>query len=170
MCNRAHNRLGLRLRPSGTIVASISNFVLDRDDIDNPSPGTLPAVRPRSSRPVALGGGAQGRVGRAMTKSPRRRLVQMALVAVACFGAAQLGRLLQLPGTSASPVSPASGIGLAAMLLAGPAVWPGVLAAAFLANATTLPFSAGGLLAAAAIALGNVAEPLVAVWLIGRVS
>ena len=105
-----------------------------------------------------------------MTSWPRRRVVQIAIVALAYYGAARLGMLLQLPGTIGSPVLPASGIGLAAMLLAGPVVWPGVLAASFLANLSALPFSAAGLAAAAAIALGNVAEPLLAVLLIGRVS
>jgi two-component system sensor histidine kinase/response regulator len=105
-----------------------------------------------------------------MTAWPRRRVVQIAVVALAYYGAARLGLLLQLPGTVVSPVSPASGIALAAMMLAGPAVWPGVLVAAFLANASTVPFSVAGLAAAAAIAVGNVAEPWLAVLLIGRVS
>src|SRR5207244_1582832 len=39
---------------------------------------------------------------------------KLAVVAAAYYGAARLGLLLQLPGTSASPVWPPSGIGLAA--------------------------------------------------------
>ena len=39
-----------------------------------------------------------------------------------------------MEGGAASPVWPPSGIGLAAILLLGSRVWPGILAGAFLAN------------------------------------
>jgi integral membrane sensor domain MASE1 len=103
-------------------------------------------------------------------KTPSRQLLEIIAVGVVYYTAARLGLLLQLPGTNASPVWPPSGIGLAAMLLFGTRVWPGIAAAAFFANLLTLPFTSAGLLAAAAIAAGNTVEQLVAVSLIRRVS
>ena len=84
-------------------------------------------------------------------------VAQTAVVGVLYYGAARLGLLLQLPGTNASPVWPPSGIGLAAVLVLGWRVTPGILIAAFLANLLTLkPDEDGstlpGLSAAAGIA------------------
>src|SRR3954471_23146661 len=86
---------------------------------------------------------------------------KLAAVAVLYYGAARLGLLLQLPGTNASPVWPPSGIGLAAVLLIGLRVWPGILLGAFLANLLTLSEDAPTgtrLLAASAIGVGNTLE------------
>ncbi|MFL5328018.1 MAG: MASE1 domain-containing protein [Gemmataceae bacterium] len=87
-------------------------------------------------------------------------------VGLAYYVAARFGLLLQLPGTNASPVWPPSGIGLAALLIFGINVWPGIWAAAFLANLLTLPENSSGLLAALGIASGNTAEQLFAALLI----
>ena len=59
---------------------------------------------------------------------------EMALVALVYYAAARLGLLLQLPGTNASPVWPPSGIGLAALMMFGLRVWPGIMLGAFLAT------------------------------------
>jgi two-component sensor histidine kinase/integral membrane sensor domain MASE1 len=99
-----------------------------------------------------------------------RLVLQVVAVAGVYYLAARLGLLLQLPGTNASPVWPPSGIALAAMLLFGRRLWPGVLIGAFLANLLTLPSSLGGLTAAAVIALGNTLEALIAASLILRLT
>ena len=94
--------------------------------------------------------------------------MRTALVALSYYATARLGLLLQLPGTNASPVWPPSGIGLAAVLIFGLRVWPGIAIAAFLANLLTLPHTPAGLLAAGAICLGNTLEQVVALLLIRR--
>jgi PAS domain S-box-containing protein len=64
-----------------------------------------------------------------------------------------------------SPVWPPAGIALAALLLAGDRVWPAIAAGAFLVNFLS-PISPG---AAAALAAGNTAGPLVGAWLVRRI-
>ena len=63
--------------------------------------------------------------------------VTVLAVALAYFLLARLGLLLASVNPSASPVWPASGLALAAVLLAGPRIWPAVMIGAFAANATT---------------------------------
>src|SRR5262249_26152235 len=87
-------------------------------------------------------------------------------VALVYYAAARLGLLLQLPGTNASPVWPPSGIGLAALLLFGLKVWPGILLGAFFANLLTLPDTAPGFLASCSIGVGNTLEQIVALLLL----
>jgi signal transduction histidine kinase/CheY-like chemotaxis protein len=65
---------------------------------------------------------------------------------------------------SASPVWPPAGIALAAFLLVGGRVWPGIFLAAFVVNVTT----AGGVLTSLAIAGGNALEGFVGAHLVGR--
>src|SRR5947208_1752330 len=106
-----------------------------------------------------------------MTTPPLRALAQLAGVALAYYAAARLGLLLQLPGTNASPVWPPSGIGLAAVLLFGLRVWPGILVGAFLANLLTLSADAPTgtrVLAASLIGVGNTLEHVVAFLLLSR--
>jgi PAS domain S-box-containing protein len=100
--------------------------------------------------------------------APLRGIASVVGVAVAYFAAARVGLLLQLPGTNASPWWPPSGIGLAALLVLGPRIWPGILLAAFLANLLTLPATSAGVLASAAISVGNTLEQLTALLLIHR--
>ena len=101
----------------------------------------------------------------------RRAIWEVIVVAAAGYATARLGLLLQLPGTSVSAVWPASGIGLAAVLLLGPRVWPGITVAAFLTYSATLPLaSVDDVVTAAVIAAGHTLEPLTAWALITRVS
>ena len=101
----------------------------------------------------------------------RRAIWEVIVVAAACYATARLGLLLQLPGTSVSAVWPASGIGLAAVLLLGPRVWPGITVAAFFTYSATLPLaSVDDVVTAAVIAAGHTLEPLTAWALITRVS
>ncbi len=98
----------------------------------------------------------------------RRRVVQWLLVALAYFAAARLGLAMQLGATQASPVWPPSGIAVAAIVLLGPGVWPGVLVGASLAN---LLESGGGPAAAlvnSGIGIGNCLEGLAGAALVRR--
>jgi PAS domain S-box-containing protein len=83
---------------------------------------------------------------------------QALLLAAAYFGAAKLSLLLAIPPGYATAVWPPSGIALAATLLAGPRIWPGIWVAAALTNLTVqgLP------LVAALIATGNTLEAVAA--------
>src|SRR6266436_9651466 len=60
--------------------------------------------------------------------------VKVFIVAILYYGAANLSLRLALEKTNASPVWPPSGIALAAVLLWGYRIWPGILLGAFLAN------------------------------------
>jgi PAS domain S-box-containing protein len=97
-----------------------------------------------------------------------RSSAQLLAVAGLYYASARLGLLLQLPGTNASPVWPPSGIGLAALLLFGLRVWPGITLGAFLANLLTLPLTAPGMSAASAIAVGNTLEQVVALLVLRK--
>jgi PAS domain S-box-containing protein len=102
-------------------------------------------------------------------KSTTARSVALALV---YFVVARASLSLAIPGSNASPVWPPSGIALAAVLLLGWRVWPGIAAGAFAANLVTfLGHGAGwpvALPASAAIALGNAGEALAAQWIVRR--
>jgi PAS domain S-box-containing protein len=92
------------------------------------------------------------------------QLVQMLLVAVAYFIAAKLSLLLAIPPGYATAVWPPSGIALAAMLLWGPRLWPGIWLGAALTNLTI----EGSPLLAALIATGNTLEAVIGAALIRR--
>ncbi len=56
-------------------------------------------------------------------------------MAVLCYGCARLGLLFAFHQTNVSPVWPPAGFALAAVLLRGYRIWPGILVGALLANA-----------------------------------
>src|ERR671919_964687 len=87
------------------------------------------------------------------------------LVAIAYYAAAKLGLRLALVERNITPFWPPTGIAVAAFLLVGRSVWPGVALAAFLVN---FPISTSGL-AASATAAGNTLAPLVAATLLAKV-
>jgi signal transduction histidine kinase/integral membrane sensor domain MASE1 len=87
----------------------------------------------------------------------------LALAAV-YFVSGKFGLSLASMNRSASPVWPPTGIALAALLLWGYGLWPGVFAGAFLVNITTQ----GPVLMALGIAAGNTLEALLGAWLITR--
>lgn len=91
---------------------------------------------------------------------------------VAYFGLAALGLLLAMPGTNATAIWLPTGLAIAACLRYGPSVWPAILAGAFLANTLALArlgLPTGPLLGAAlATAIGNLAEALLAGYLVER--
>src|SRR5438094_6741163 len=78
--------------------------------------------------------------------------------------AGKLGLLLAFVHASASAVWPPTGIALAAFLLLGYRVWPGILLGAFLVNAAT----AGSIATSFGIAAGNTLEGIVGAWLVNR--
>ena len=121
-----------------------------------------------------------------------RYLIQVILLAAAYLAAATIGLVAFAldPARVATAVWPASGIALAAVLLLGMRVWPGVWLGALLANgmnalvALAVSGSVGepgawlgellekmpnvSLATAAAIATGNTCEALLAAWLCRR--
>src|SRR4051812_17075279 len=68
--------------------------------------------------------------------SPWAYAGQVALLAVVYWACARLALLLAIPPGYASPIWPASGIALAALLVLGRRLWPGVLAGSLAANLT----------------------------------
>jgi integral membrane sensor domain MASE1 len=86
-------------------------------------------------------------------------------LALVYFGAAKLGLALAFATPSVTAVWPPTGIALAALVLGGRRLWPGVAAGAFLANVSTdLP-----LYTTLGITVGNTLEAIVGAALLGRV-
>ena len=89
----------------------------------------------------------------------------LVLVGAAYYLGARVGLTLSLVERNVTPLWPPTGIAVAAFLLFGRSLWPGVAVAAFAVN---LPISEGPL-AAAVTAAGNTLAPLVAAMLLARV-
>ncbi|HWM75994.1 MAG TPA: MASE1 domain-containing protein, partial [Methylomirabilota bacterium] len=80
--------------------------------------------------------------------------------------AAKLGLKLALVHASATAVWPPTGIALAALLLLGRRMWPGIFIGAFVANVTT----AGSVATSLGIATGNTLEAVLGVYLVRRLA
>src|SRR6059036_2148879 len=80
------------------------------------------------------------------------------------FIAGKFGLMLASLHASASPVWPAAGIALGALLVLGYRVWPAIFVGAFLVNVTT----AGNVATSLAVASGNTLEALCGAWLVNR--
>ncbi|MBV8940420.1 MAG: MASE1 domain-containing protein, partial [Solirubrobacterales bacterium] len=78
-------------------------------------------------------------------------LARVGVVAAAYFGAAKLGLLFAFSNSSVTAVWPPSGLALAAVVLCGARIWPGIWLGAFLANLTTQ----GSVPAVVGVATGN---------------
>ncbi len=91
-------------------------------------------------------------------------LRRIALLTAMYFAVAKFSLLLAVPPGYATAVWPPSGIALAALLLAGPRIWPGVWLGAALTNLTIQ----GAPLLAAMIATGNTLEAVVGAELVRR--
>src|SRR5688572_3483657 len=104
-------------------------------------------------------------VGRPSRRDLVRHLGLLVLVGLAYYAGARLGLTLSLVERNVTPLWPPTGIAVAAFVLVGRSLWPGVAVAAFLVN---LPISEGPL-AAAVTAAGNTLAPLVAALLLERV-
>lgn len=91
-------------------------------------------------------------------------LAELAIVGVAYLLLAKVGLALASINPSSSPIWPASGFALAALLLQGVRMWPAIFLAALVANETT----AGSTYTSLAIAVGNTLECVVGVYAINR--
>ncbi|MBX3302137.1 MAG: MASE1 domain-containing protein [Nitrospira sp.] len=98
-------------------------------------------------------------------KLRRLQFVRSVLVLAALYvGAAKLGLMLAFVHASATAVWPPTGMTLAAFLILGYRVWPGIFLGAFLANQLT----AGSILTSLGIATGNTLEGLMGAYLMNR--
>lgn len=101
-------------------------------------------------------------------------LLRLAAVAAAYAVCGRLSLLLAIPPGYATAVWPPSGVALAAMLLGGPRLWPGVLLGSFLVNistawdASTTPALARSLAIALSIGGGAALQALAGAQLIRR--
>jgi signal transduction histidine kinase len=99
---------------------------------------------------------------------PERRLlyaVQLLVLAGVYVGAAKLGLALRVAHGVITPVWAPTGLAIAALVLFGTRLWPGVAIGALVANATSgvsVPVATG-------IAVGNTLEALTATYLLRRV-
>ena len=91
-------------------------------------------------------------------------LLQLALVAIAYWGAARLSLHVALVRGQVTPIWPPTGIALVAFLTLGYRMWPAVALGAFFVN---LPLGPSPL-AAAIIGVGNTLAPLASAWLLRR--
>src|SRR2546427_462937 len=102
-----------------------------------------------------------------------RWAIAILVVAMLCHGAANLSLRLALEKANASPVWPPSGIALAAVLLWGYRIWPGILLGAFLANVVAFFANQAAsartiVVVSSAIGIGNTLEAVVAAFLLHR--
>ncbi len=88
----------------------------------------------------------------------------IALFTAIYFIAGKFGLMFATVHQSASAIWPPTGIALAALLLLGYRLWPGVFLGAFLVNVTT----AGSVFTSFCIAVGNTLEVLIAAYLINK--
>jgi signal transduction histidine kinase len=95
-----------------------------------------------------------------------RPLLAAAILAAIYFVAGKLSLKLAFLNASASPVWPPAGIAVAALLLFGYRLWPGIFVGAFLVNLLT----AGNIFSSLGIAAGNTFEALIAVSLVQNVA
>ncbi|HET7171766.1 MAG TPA: MASE1 domain-containing protein [Gaiellales bacterium] len=93
------------------------------------------------------------------------RIGLTAMIGAVYFAAAKFGLSLAFETKQVTAVWPPTGIALAALLLFGWRIWPGVLAGALVANATTSEAA----LTALGIAVGNTATALIGWYLLRRV-
>src|SRR6266436_4150648 len=98
------------------------------------------------------------------TKSKAWHVEESFVLAAIYFGCGAFGLSLALVNKSASAVWPPSGLALAALLLGGTRLWPGVFAGAFLVNILTQ----GSVATSLVIAAGNTLEALVGAKLVSR--
>ncbi|MEO7276288.1 MAG: MASE1 domain-containing protein [Vicinamibacterales bacterium] len=97
---------------------------------------------------------------------PRRAVfvAHLAALTLAYYLAGRLGLSMAFLNASASPIWPPTGIAVAALLLFGRQLWPGVAAGAFFVNLSVT----GSVWVASAIALGNTLEAWLGAYLVER--
>jgi PAS domain S-box-containing protein len=90
--------------------------------------------------------------------------VRLLVVFAAYYAAGRIGLSSPFTSNNVSPVWPAAGVALSAVLLFGYRIWPGIAAAAFLINWPAIPH-----VAAAGLACGNTLAALTGAFLLRRV-
>ncbi|WP_169257999.1 CHASE domain-containing protein, partial [Aromatoleum toluvorans] len=98
---------------------------------------------------------------------PQPRWAKIAMLAAVYFAAGLLATLLAPASTYASPVWPAAGVALVALLMCGPRCWPGVWVGAFLSDIIQ-DYSAAGAVFAACVATGAALQALAGAYLVRR--
>jgi len=98
------------------------------------------------------------------TAATLKALLTQAALAAVCFLAGALGLRLAVVHPSVTSVAPAAGIALAACLILGLRVWPGVFAGTLLAHLG----GGSGLAASLGIAAGSTLEAVLGAWLVER--
>jgi diguanylate cyclase (GGDEF)-like protein/PAS domain S-box-containing protein len=93
-----------------------------------------------------------------------KNLAAIAILAAIYFVTGKLGLRLAFVHPSSTAVWPPAGITLAAFLILGYRVWPGIFLGAFLVNVST----AGSVVTSIGIATGNTLEGLVGAYLVNR--
>ena len=93
-----------------------------------------------------------------------QQVIRMLLLAGVYYTASKIGFQLAYVAEQVTVIWPPTGISLAAVLLLGPRIWPGILLGAFLTNLTAHE----PILAALGIASGNTLEALSGAWLLRR--
>ena len=94
-----------------------------------------------------------------------RYVLAIVALAIVYVVAARAGLMMDAVGGFATLVWPPSGLALAALLIFGPRLWPGVFLGAFIANLLTgapVPVAIG-------IGVGNTLEPVLAVYALRRI-
>ncbi|HWZ84667.1 MAG TPA: EAL domain-containing protein [Thermoanaerobaculia bacterium] len=99
-----------------------------------------------------------------MKPRPFPSAAALATLAVVYIVAGKLGLTLAFQNASATPVWPATGIALAALVILGYRAWPAILIGAFFVNLTTT----GDVVSSVGIALGNMLEALAGAYLVTR--
>jgi PAS domain S-box-containing protein len=98
------------------------------------------------------------------TRQASIRAAELLAVMALYFATGKIGLTVPFTADNVSPVWPAAGVALGAILLRGRQVWPGIAAGAFLVNF----FSPGARAAALVIAVGSTLSPLVSNALLQR--
>jgi diguanylate cyclase (GGDEF)-like protein len=99
-----------------------------------------------------------------MRSDEMKNAATVAGLAVVYFAAGKLGLQLAYVHASATAVWPCTGIAIAALLVFGYRVWPGILIGAFVVNLTTAGTAGTSIL----VAIGDTVEALAACYLVSR--
>jgi PAS domain S-box-containing protein len=103
-----------------------------------------------------------GRAAPDIKSNPVLYVLSIVLLAAVYFAAGKFGLSLASVHTNVSPVWPPTGIALAAILILGYRVWPGILIGALLTNLLTpVPIAT-----TFGIAIGNTLEAVLAAWML----
>ncbi|MBC7772420.1 MAG: MASE1 domain-containing protein, partial [Pyrinomonadaceae bacterium] len=95
-----------------------------------------------------------------------RYFIQVFILAAVYAGIAKLSLYFAFVPGAAAPVWPGSGVALAALIIGGYRMWPGIALGAYALAAVTTP----GPIGAVGITIGNTLEPVIALYLLRRVA